>query len=80
MHTEDIVNMDYCVKMDLKTIGKKLMDHKIQYSQKPSKELESVILLRRVEEWNTSAEQLLNEELSSLELSKIDMYSTDTTG
>ena len=31
-----------------------------------------------MEEWNTLAEQLLNEEISSLELSKPDMYSTDT--
>ena len=32
-----------------------------------------------MEEWNILAKQLLNEEISSLELSKLDMYSTDTT-
>ena len=33
-----------------------------------------------MEEWNILAEQLLNEEISSLDLSKLDMYLTDTTG
>ena len=67
-----------CKNVDLKTIGRKLMDHKIQNNQKLTKKLELVIPLHRVEEWNTSAEKLLNEEISSLELSKLDMYSTGT--
>ena len=54
------------------------MDYKIQNSQNAWMKLKSIILLRRVEEWNTLAEELVNEELSSLELSKPDMYQIDT--
>ena len=66
-----------CKNVDLKTIGRKLMDNKIQNNQNLTKKLELVIPLHRVEEWKTSAEKLLNEEIS-LELSKLDMYSTGT--
>ena len=58
-----------CKNVDLKIIGRMLMEHKTQNNQKPTKKPKLVIALHRVEEWNNSAEKLLNEELSSLELS-----------
>ena len=64
--------------IQLKTIGKKLMDYKIQKNQNTLITQTSIVSLGRVEELNTLAEKLLNEELSSLELSKQDKYSKVT--
>ena len=55
--------------MHLQTIGKQLMDYKVQKSQNTR--------LRRVEEWNTIAEKLVNDELSSLKLSSLDSDNTE---
>ena len=64
-----------CKNVQLKIIGKQLMDYKTQHNQ--NTRITQIVLLR-VEEWNTIAEKLLNEELSSFEFSKQDKYSNAT--
>ena len=66
-----------CRNVQLQTMGKKLMDYKTQNIQIARMKIKPIVSLRRVEEWNTIAEKLINEDLSSLELSKLDMYQTD---
>ena len=58
-----------CKNAHLQTIGKQLMDYKIQTNQNTWMKLKTTVLLRRVEEWNPTAEKLVNDELSSLKLS-----------
>ena len=58
-----------CKNVHLQTIGKQLMVYKIQTSQNTLMKLNAAVSLRRVEEWNSIAEKLVNDKLSSLKLS-----------
>ena len=55
-----------CKNMNLRTIGKRLMEHKIQANQNILVRANATVLLRCVEEWNALAEKLVNDGLSSL--------------
>ena len=55
-----------CKNVNLWTIGKRLMEHKIQANQDILVKPNATVLLRCVEEWNALAEKLVNDELSSL--------------